>query len=80
MKFSKYAAGFLALSTAATLFLASCGDADKDGKTPMDDNDNKSIVKDMTDGMTDDAAKGVRRSVPENHITKDSPDSANINF
>ena len=84
MKITKHAAYALTLfALSGSLFLASCGDADGDGYIPMDDNDNKNgVVNDMTDGSSDDMTSGIRynRHEPENHITKASPDSANINF
>lgn len=85
MKIRKYAAYVLAVfALSGSLVLASCGDADGDGYTPMDDDDNNDgVVNDMTDGISRDMTGGIRyrdRRDTENHITKDAPDSANINF
>ncbi len=85
MKIKKYAAYALTIfALSGTLCLASCGDADGDGYTPMDDSDNTDgVVNDMTDGLSDNMTGGIRYRDGRDaggHITKDAPDSANINF
>ena len=79
MKIKKQAGAILAgIMATASLFLASCTDADGDGRVPMNDTDNKNIVDDVKK-MADDAADRIDRAIPENSINKPSPDSANIN-
>ena len=72
------AAAFAGITVAASLFLASCGDADGDGRAPMNDTNNKSVVDDVKK-MAHDAADRIDKAIPENSINKPSPDSANIN-
>ena len=84
MKIKRFAASVFAIGALATsVFLASCGDADGDGKVPMNDNDNKNVV-DEVKKMADDVAEKFKsedhRKVPENDINKPGPDSANINI
>lgn len=85
MNIKKYASYTLAIfAVAGTAFLASCGDANGDGYTPMDDNaTDGGVVNDVVDDIEDNMTGGIRyregRDV-ENHITKDAPDFANMNI
>ena len=84
MKTKRYSAAiFAAVALTASAFLASCGDADGDGKVPMNDKDNRNVVDDVKK-MADAAARKIRseddRFIPENSINKPSPDSTNTNI
>lgn len=80
MKIKNFASKFAVIAAiSGAVFLASCGDADGNGLTPMDEDNGIGVMDDIENDMTN----GIRRADDtknSNHITKDAPDYANMNF